>query len=59
MDVFRQLEFALKVAFRNALIKIGYVLSAGCMGAFDDQQLSCAVISQFALSKTGQAIAIR
>jgi hypothetical protein len=53
MNIFRQLEFALKVAFGDALIQVGTFFLLGRMGAFDDQQIILRGDLQFALGKTG------
>jgi hypothetical protein len=60
MNIFRKLEFALKVAFGDALIQVGTFFLLGGMGAFDDQQIVLRGDLQFAFSaKPATAIAMR
>ena len=53
MDVFSELEFALKVALGNALVQIGAFFLLGSVCAFHDQQIVLGGDFQFAFCETG------
>ena len=53
MNIFRKLEFTLKIAFSDALIQVSALFLLGGMGAFYDKQIILRGNFQFALGKTG------